>query len=139
MGRTSTLLLVATAAPVAYAMETGLRALLLPAELEAIRAELSEPLTEVAWWLCGLGVPAVLLGLWAQRALLRRLLARLPEPLPAQRERAATEAFLLASSIPQIPALLATVASLGGASPWPVVATLAVSTAGVLAQGLRPG
>jgi hypothetical protein len=138
--RLSTLVLVVTAVPMGYAMESGLRALLLPPELEALRRELSPALTEVAWVLFGLCFPASLVGLWAKRLLRRRILAGLARgatPQPAQQERAETEAYLLASSIPQIPALFATVASLGGASPVPVVAALAISTVGVVLQAHR--
>ena len=140
VSRPVALLLVGTAVPVAYALETGLRVLLLPPDVEALRQELRPILTGFAWWLFGLAFPMALLGLWVKRRLFRRALVRLPEPTPALRERAEMEAFLLASSVPQIPALFCTVTSLAGASPEPVLATMAVATAGVLTQGLwRPG
>lgn len=132
------ILLVATAVPLAYAVETALRALLvMPPEIAWLREQLRAPLTRFAWWLFGLSFPAALLGLWAQRVMARRMLSRLPpEATPAQAERAEIEAYFLASTVPQIPALLATVTSMGGGSPWPVVATMVVSTIGVVAQGM---
>lgn len=138
ISRRTAILLVGSAVPIAYAMETAVRALLtMPPEILWLREQLQPFLTRVAWWLFGASFPAALLGLWVQRVMARRMLARLPpEATPAQAERAELEAYFLASSVPQIPALLATVTSLGGGSPGPVVATLVVSTIGVVAQGM---
>lgn len=138
IGWRAAILLVASAAPIAYAMETALRALLvMPPEIIWLRGELGPLLTGVAWWLFVASFPVALLGLWVHRAMTRRALARLPpEATPAAAERAEMDVYFLASSVPQIPALLATLTSIGGGSPWPVVATLVVSTIGVVAQGL---
>jgi len=136
VGRWTMLLFVGGAAPIAFGLEMVLRALLSPASFERARAELRPTLTPVAWVLFALCVPAVVLGWSTNRWLVRRELGRLREPTPTQRARVELEALLLATSIPQLPALLAIVASMFGAEILPVLLTLAVSTAGVVAQGL---
>jgi hypothetical protein len=137
VGRWTMLVFVGGAAPIAFALEVLLRSLLLPASFERARADLRPTLTPVAWVLLAVCVPAVLLGWSTNRWLVRRELARLRDPSPTQRRRVQLEALLLATSIPQLPALLAIVASMFGAENTPVLLTLAVSTAGVVAQGLR--
>lgn len=136
-GRIWTVLFVASAAPGAVAVEVLARTLLFPAELLAFRADLEGALTSVAWGLCALTLPAVALGLWAQQSLVRRGLARLGEITAERSARVELEALLLASSIPQVPALLGAVAAMGGAAAAPVLATVAISTAGVVAMGVR--
>jgi hypothetical protein len=128
------LLFIASAAPAAFAVEAAARALLFPADFEVLRAELEPTLTIVAWTLLAVCVASIPLGLACNRWLVRRGLAGPSEASPARRERVELEALLLSSSIPQLPALLATVATLGGARVTPVLATLVVSTLGVLLQ-----
>jgi hypothetical protein len=131
------LLFIASAAPAAFGVEAAARALFFPPDFEPIRAELEPTLTTVAWVLLVLTLGSIPLGLACNRWLVRRGLAGVAEPTPARRERVELEALLLSSSIPQLPALLATVAAMGGARATPVVVTLVVSTVGVLLQARR--
>ncbi|HLT41041.1 MAG TPA: hypothetical protein VK034_32410 [Enhygromyxa sp.] len=131
-------LLIAVSAPLALGLETLIREqLLIPmigAELEEVREfywpELTDELrratlTRIAWLLVGVTVAAGALGV----ALLRRAGRELG---PAKiRDR-----LLLLTSIPQVPAILATLCFAFGSTLLPVLIGIAISTAFVLAQGL---
>jgi hypothetical protein len=120
---------VASAAPGAFGAEFAARKFLLSPDFEVARRHLEPKLTPVAWGLLAASVPASALGFVVHRRLLRR---------PGEdRTRIEVGAFLLASSIPQVPALLATVGALLGAALLPVVATLGVTTVAVALQGIR--
>jgi hypothetical protein len=127
-------LIVATAAPAAFALELAARAAFLPREFELVRAELAPVLTPAAWACLLMSVPAGAAGIFLHRALVRRGLAKTPD----QSVRVETGALLLASCIPQIPAFAATVGSLLGAANAPVLATLATSTVAILLQAYLP-
>jgi ABC-type sugar transport system permease subunit len=132
-------LLIAVSVPIALAIETGFRQLVL---LPMIGPELHElrefywpaltdelrraALTRTAWVLVGVTVLAGALGV----ALLRRA-ARRERDLAELRDR-----LLLLTSIPQVPAILATLCFAFGSSLLPVLISMAISTAFVLAQGL---
>lgn len=139
MGPRRTLLFAATAvaAPVALAVETALSSLVMPAEHSDLRALLEPALTPVAWGLVAVAVALALGGPALLRRASRRKTARLPPDAPAEvRARLAAAAFLLASSVVQMPALAATLAHLLGAAPLPVVLAVTASTAGVIAQAV---
>ena len=135
-GRLTMLLFIGGAAPIAFVFELALRTLLFPPEFELLRAELRPTSTSVAWVLLALCVPSVPLGMLAKRALVRSELAKLREPSAQRRARVELEALLLATSIPQLPALLATLTFMFGSALLPVLITLAVSTLGVVAMGV---
>lgn len=132
------LALVALSTPLALAVETGVRRLMMPPDFEEVRAWLSPTLTPWAW----ATVPAVLaatgLGWWLLRVLARRELRRRRPGLTEQQARAKAEleAVLLASSAPQVPAVAATMLYMLGAAIEPVVAAMGAATLGVLSLGL---
>ena len=71
--------------------------------------------------------------------LLRRGLARARPGLAPDRARARAEldAAILASSVPQVPAVVGTMLFMMGAPLLPVVTAMAVAVLGVLSLGLR--
>lgn len=132
-------LLIAVSAPLALGIETAFRQLVLVPMIGAELRELREfywpaltdelrraALTQTAWVLVGATVLAGALGV----ALLRRA-ARRQQDLAELRDQ-----LLLLTSIPQVPAILATLCFVFGSSLLPVLISIAISTAFVLAQGL---
>lgn len=135
------LLLLAASTPLALLLETGLRRVMFPPEFDEVRLWLRPQITPWLWiapLACALALPV---GLLVQRALVARSLRRsTTEPTPAARASAELDALLLATSVPQVPAILATMGFTMGASIEPVVAAMAVATVGILvigAVGLR--
>lgn len=137
-GATFLLLITVIAAPLAFALESALRALLFPPEFEDMRWYLRPTTSVVAWLLLGV---ALLTSIAGQRVLVRtvdkRLAALGEEARQDQRQQAIVGTFLLTSSLPQIPALLATLASMFGSELLPVALAVAVASLGVLVQALR--
>lgn len=141
--RLQTLLLVlavALAAPVALAFETGLRTLLFPLvapDFELARTFLEPVMTPIAWLLAGASTLAGLLGLALQGPLVRRRVARLGASATAARvEGIRGQVFFVTSTLPQLPTIASTFAFMFGASLVPTLASVAVCTLSVLAQGL---
>lgn len=127
--------LVVTAVPVAWGVETALRAVLFPPEFEELRAMLRPGLTVVARGL----VVATLALLWPTWALMRWLVRRRLRGLPGRRPdlRAGVRlmAFLGASSVLQVPGVIATFAGLFGADSRAVAGVVGVGTLGLLGLG----
>jgi hypothetical protein len=134
--RGTTLAFIALAAPIALAVELAVRALVPIPGMAEIRADLGAPATTLAWAMLLACLPAGLLGQRVRRSLVRRGLARRPDASPAARATIELEALLLATTVPQVPALLAIVAAMFGAELRPVLLTVALSTFAVMAQGL---
>lgn len=135
--------LIAVAAPAVLGLETAARALLLPAPLALLRQEMRPTLTPIAWALLALTALSVPLAFWAWRALSRRLLAKVEAIGPAapaadekRRGEARFEAMFVATSIPQLPAILSTLLLTAGSDALPVLAAMGLSTAAVIAIGL---
>lgn len=139
--KTALIAMTAIAAPAALGLETLLRALIFPPELEELRTVLEPVLTPIAWTLVAIAAVAGVAGAVLQRHLTARAVARaavVGSPATIEvRERASVGAFLLAASVPQIPAVLVTLAFTFGAALAPVVAAVAVSTLAVCVQALR--
>jgi membrane protein YqaA with SNARE-associated domain len=137
-GATFLLLITVIAAPLAFALESALRALLFPPEFEDMRWYLRPTVSVVAWVLFGV---ALITSAAGQRMLVRtidRRLAALGEGASEdKRQQAVVGTFLLTSSLPQIPAILATLASMFGSELLPVALAVAVASLGVLVQALR--
>lgn len=127
--------LVVTAVPVAWGVETGLRAVFFPPEFEELRAMLRPGLTVVARGLVvltlGLLWPTWLLMRW----LVRRRLRGLPGRRPDLRAGVRLVAFLGASSVLQVPGVIATFAGLFGAEARAVAGVVGVGTLGLLGLG----
>ncbi len=130
---------IALATPAALGLETLARILLLPPELEALRQEVRPALTPVAWGLLVLTALTLPLGLATQRAMERRLLAKVESYGGGEKKRAEArfEAFFVAASVPQIPAVFATFTLTAGAAALPVLLAVALSVAAVLAIAAR--
>ncbi|MBW2463214.1 MAG: hypothetical protein JRH11_16300 [Deltaproteobacteria bacterium] len=135
-GGTALILLTVVAAPVALGFETLLRKLLFPPEFEQIRALLHPILTPLVWGLVVITAVVGALGVVLQRRLVSRAIERVP---PDQRDaarvhRAKLGAFMLAASVPQVPAILATFGFMWGSSLTPTVLAIAVATLAIALQ-----
>jgi len=138
-GKGTLIVMTAIAAPVALAFETLLRKLLFPPYFEELREALRPTLTPVAWTLCAVAVAAGAFGIAFQRRLARRAVARLPEDRrsPEEVDRARIGAFMLAASVPQIPAIASTFSFMFGASLVPVIVGIVLVTVAVGIQAWR--
>jgi hypothetical protein len=126
------------AAPVALVVETGLRLLIFPDDFELVRGFLNPMLTPVAWVLGVVAGVAGFAGLGLQRRMSAKRLGKLPPGAGvSDRYQAVFAVFLLTTSVPQIPALLATFAYMFGASLVPVLVGVGVCSVGVVSQALR--
>lgn len=135
------LAVVALSTPMAMAVETGMRRLMMPPGFDLVRAWLSPTLTPWAWATVPATLAATGLGWWLQRVLVRREL-RTPRPGMSEaqaRSKAEFEALMLASSAPQVPAVAATMLYMMGAPLLPVVVSMAIAMLGVLSLGLFIG
>lgn len=130
---------VAVSTPLAVVFETLLRRWLMPPELEEVRAWWEPSVTPWMWLMPPLALVGIPLGLALQRWLVRRNVAALPEHrrTPAAEAKAVLDAMLLSTSVPQVPAVLATMGLLVGSRPAPVLVATAIATAGVLLIGVR--
>jgi|GEM_PF-1117494 len=140
--------LIALTVPLALALETALRKLvvvpLVGAELEELREfywpQWTAPareaaLSELAWVLVGATVLAGLLGLVLARRAAGSHAAGSGAPASQSVRNKLRDQLLLLASIPQVPAILATLCFSCGARLLPVLISVAVSTAFVLGQG----
>lgn len=132
------LLLIALSTPLALALETVLRGLIMPPDFDRVRAWLAPMLTPWAWATVPLTAVATGIGWWLFGWLEHRGLARAePEPSEDQRAKARFDALILATSAPQLPAILATLLFMMGAPLAPVLVAMTVATLGVVSLGLR--
>ena len=132
-------LAIAVSAPLALGLETLIRKhVLMPVigpAFEEVRQFFSPQLTRFAWILVGVCVFAGLVGVAAIRRAVRRSAELEPTRDPAAATRKLRDQLLLLSSIPQVPAILATLCFMMGSKLTPVLVSMAVSTAFVLVQG----
>lgn len=134
------MLLTIVATPVAFTVETLLRRFVLPPDFEEVRPFLEPFLTPLGWALVCAGAVAVVGGLFVQRRMAAKALAKIPPEKrddPDEQRKAQVGAFLLAASVPQLPSIFASICYTLGASIWPVAAAMVVSTIGVLLQAIR--
>lgn len=92
--------------------------------------------TDAAWAFVVACVVAAVGGVWLQRRWCERRMAA-ARAAGDDEARAVMDRTFLSMSIPQVPAILATVAFMSGAALTPVLAAMAISTVGVLAQGVQ--
>jgi hypothetical protein len=127
---------IAISAPLALGIETLMRtqviARILGPSLDEVRGFFSPGLTQLAWAMAAATVVAGLLGVVITRIVARRIAT---EPDPKVRARKLRDRLLLLTSIPQIPAIFATLCFTAGARILPVLVAMAVSTLFVLIQG----
>jgi hypothetical protein len=130
--------LTIVAAPAALGFESLLRILLFPPEFEEFRDIVRPLLTPVAWLMVGVAALAVIVGMSLQRRLAAGRVAKLKPPVDGDAVfRTVFSVFLLTVAVPQIPAILSTFLFTFGASLYPVIASVSVSSIGVVAQALR--
>ncbi|MEZ4314939.1 MAG: hypothetical protein R3F14_43550 [Polyangiaceae bacterium] len=127
------------ATPAVLGLETLARALFLPAWADEIRQELRPTLTPIAWVLLALTVLTVPLSVAAQRGMERRLLAKVDAYGGGEGKRAEArfEAVFVAASIPQIPAILATLLLSFGAEALPALLAVLLSVGAVVLLSIR--
>jgi len=128
---------IAVSGPLSLGVETGVRLALFTPDMVYLRSLTGPTLTPIAWALAGVTALGGALAVPVQRAWYRRRLARQGAPADeGARARAAFEALYVATSVPQVPALVATFFFTAGSSLTPVAVALGVSALAVLAQGL---
>nr|MBK7070200.1 hypothetical protein [Deltaproteobacteria bacterium] len=129
--------LIALSSPLSLAVETAIRTALFTDEMRELRLMARDTLTPIAWWFVPVTAAASVLGVFVHRAVLRRALERAArrEGDPDAEENARVTALYVASSVPQLPALVATFLFTAGARVEPVMVTLLVAAAGVMLQG----
>ena len=129
--------LIALSSPLSLAVETAIRTALFTDDLRALRQMARAALTPVAWGFVPLTVVASIVGVFVHRVALRRTLALAAQKVgrPDAEENARLTALYLATSVPQMPALVATLLFTAGAPFVPVMVTLLVAAAGVMLQG----
>lgn len=127
---------IAISAPIALGIETLMRtqvvARILGPSLDEVRGFFSPELTRLAWAMVAATVGAGVLGVLLMQLVARRIAT---EPDPAIRASKLRDRLLLLTSIPQIPAIFATLCFTAGAGILPVLVAMGVSTAFVLIQG----
>ncbi len=130
--------IVAISTPLAVVLESFLRQWMFPPEFEEVRAWLEPRVTPWMWITPALSALGTPLGLRLHHWLVRRTLARIPmERRTAVAEaNAVTDALLLSTSVPQVPAVIATLGALIGSALPPVIAATGVATIGVLVIGV---
>jgi len=133
------LVLIAVSTPLALGVEWLVRRIFLPPQMDELRDWLRPQLAPFAWVLVGLALAATALGLASANRVYQTRLRRFgTRGDPSRRAQSARfETLLVVTSIPQVPALLATIGFTFGAPLAPTLATLAVGTLGVLVQWLR--
>lgn len=129
--------LIALSSPLSLAVETAIRTALFTAEMRELRLMVRDTLTPIAWWFVPVTAAASVLGVLVHRVVLRRALASAARRVgdPDAEENARVTALYVASSVPQLPALVATFLFTAGARVEPVMVTLLVAAAGVMLQG----
>ena len=129
--------LIAISSPLSLAVETAVRTVMFTDDMRALRLMVRDTLTPVAWGFVPVTVAASVVGVLVHRAALRRTLAlaALKVGRPDAEENARLTALYIATSVPQIPALGATLLFTAGARFEPVMITLLVAAFGVMLQG----
>lgn len=128
---------IAASGPLSLGVETGLRLALFTPDMRYLRSLTAPTLTPIAWGLAALTALGGVFAVSVQRAWFRRRWKKLSEAerTVEARERVAFEALYVATSVPQIPALVVTLLFTAGSSLTPVATALGVSAIAVLAQG----
>ena len=133
------LILIAASTPAALGLEWVIRRLFLPPVMDEFRDWMRPTLSPFAWLMVGLALAATWVAWALNDRLYQRSLRRLTRgrpPTPQQTAGARFQTLLLVTSIPQVPALVATIGFTFGASFAPTLVTVCVGTLGVLVQWL---
>lgn len=127
--------LIALTSPLSLGLETGLRTLLFTRDMIDLRAMARPTMTPIAWGAAALTLLAVFVGVGVHRAAFAHALESRDARDPAAVERARLQALYVASSVPQVPALVATLLFTAGSELAPVAVSLALSAVGVMVMG----
>lgn len=127
--------IIAVSAPISLALESTVRSYLMAPQAEELRQFFSPTLTLIAWGLAAATLPfgilgAVLRRIWVAKLLIQHAAGELRKPLA----RLVLDRFLLSASIPQIPAIAATIVVMLGARMPPAIVAMVVSSAAILVQ-----
>ncbi len=126
-------LVVAFSMPAVLGIEALLRRVILPPDFELVRRLLQPYLTPVVWGL----VPVCLLSTWAAFSTYRRLRRKARHAgTPTEAAWKRFEGMMIATSVAQIPGLVAAFASMAGAALAAVLSVVIASSLGVLAMGV---
>ncbi len=133
------LVLVTLSTPLALAVETFLRKLMFPPEFEEVRMYLRPALEFPVWSLLSLVLLTTVAGIRGQQRRVDKRMAARPEEEQTQhyRDKEIFDSLVLFTSLPQIPAILATFCFMLGASIVPVAVNMAAATVGVFILGVR--
>ncbi len=132
------LILVALSTPLALVAETGLRKIMFPPEFEEVRAFLRPALELPVWSLLGLVVLTTMVGMRWQKSRVETRMATRPREEQTQhyRDKETFDSLVLFTSVPQVPAIIATFGFMFGAPITPVVVNMAAATVGVVLVGV---
>lgn len=142
------LLFIAVSVPLAVVLETVLRGLLFPPEFDEVRAVVGPRLETPAWVCVGLTAVLAIVGFVLQRRMCSKALRLLTSDELSERDRKRLTGFgpeksmsrmvldklFLTTSLPQLPALVATLFYMFGAPLGPVLAAMLISSAAVVGQ-----
>lgn len=131
---TALTVIIAVSAPIAMGLETLLRTAFFPIEFVEVRDFLHEPLRPFAWACVGFTILFSVIGFIALRMGGPKAIANAPS-LGKEPGKALVDRFMLTSSIPQVPAIAGTLMFMFGSPLLPVLVCMAISSAGVVAQG----
>lgn len=138
--RTTWLLLgfITISTPLALAVETYLRAIMFPPEFEEVRMYLRPSLEVPVWSLLSLVALTTYLGINRMKGRIERRMAKRPESEQTQhyRDKETLDSIVIFTSLPQVPAIMATFCFMFGAPLTPVIVNMAVATLGVLVVGV---
>jgi hypothetical protein len=139
--RTTWLLLgfITISTPLALAVETFLRSIMFPPEFEEVRMYLRPSLEVPVWSLLALVALTTYVGIRRMEGRIERRMAKRPESEQTQhyRDKDTLDAIVIFTSLPQVPAIMATFCFMFGARLTPVLVNMAVATLGVLLVGLH--
>ena len=131
--------IITVSTPLALAAETFLRKLMFPPDFEQVRMYFRPALEWPTWSMLSLVLLTTVAGVRGMERRIERRMAKRPpkEQTQRYRDKETLDAIVMFSSLPQIPAVLATFCFMVGAPLLPVVVNLVVATAAVLFLGLR--
>ena len=131
--------IITISTPLALVVETFLRGLMFPPEFEEVRMYLRPALALPTWSLLSLVLLTTYAGVRGmERRIARRMAKRPPsEQTQRYRDKETFDAIVMFTSLPQVPAILATFCFMVGAPLTPVIANMVAATAAVMFLGLR--
>lgn len=132
------LVFITISTPLALVLETYLRGIMFPPEFEEVRMYLRPSLESPVWSLLSLVALTTYIGIRCMKSRIERRMAKRPESEQTQRyrDKETLDSIVIFTSLPQVPAIIATFCFMFGARLTPVLVNMAVATLGVIAVGL---